>query len=449
MTHIAISEWGKVPVREAAGEAGGFTRVQANALIEAARAHPLGGTDGTSILTDHYRHLRAGQMVGVLAAGDCSLEILPKIDPTAPDESQPTARGRLIQMLDVALGLGVGSGAQADMAVQGDSLLDILIRAFADRLLAAVRHGLPRQYCMEEDDRNTLRGRLNVARQYTVLAARPNQLACRYDELSPDIALVQVMKACVLFVSRFARAGGTRRRLDELRFLLADITTVPPSALPWNNIRIDRSNRSWAELVTLARMLMGRDWQDTRHDSGRQQGVSLLFPMNDLFETYIATLAGRVARRRGLIMEAQGGGLFCLREEDEDRGRQLFQTRPDIIVRDQAGCVQLIIDTKWKRISSQLEDKRQGVSQADVYQMMAYGELYDCTDLVLLYPRQAASKTRRRLPIRPSGIKALRVADIDISADRPSVEQELAELISHASAHRPEFHNGDADRFGP
>jgi 5-methylcytosine-specific restriction enzyme subunit McrC len=428
MTHLAIPEWGKIPVRETGSGTDGFTRAQANALIEAAREHPLGGADGTGILTDHYRYLRAGQMVGVLAAGDCSLEILPKIDPAMPDEDAPTARARLIQMLDVALGLKISSGAQAAMSVQGGSLLDILIRVFADRLLTAVRHGLPRQYRTREDDLNTLRGRLHVGRQYTVLAARPNRLACRYDELSPDIAIVQVMKACVLFVSRFARAGETRRRLEELRFLLADITTVPNSALPWADIHMDRTNRTWAELVTLARMLMGRDWQDSRHDTGRQHGISLLFPMNDLFETYIASLAGHVARKHGLMMESQGGGLFCVRDADAE-GRNLFQTRPDIILRDPAGRASLIIDTKWKHISSQIEDKRQGVSQSDVYQMMAYGELYDCVDLVLLYPRRNTTKTRRRLPIKPSGTRALRVTDIDITADRYVVETELGELF--------------------
>ena len=129
-------------------------------------------------------------------------------------------------------------------------------------------------------------------------------------------------------------------------------------------------------------------------------------------------------------MEAQGGGLFCLREEDQ-QGRQLFQTRPDIIIRDQAGRARLIIDTKWKRISTQLEDKKQGVSQTDVYQMMAYGELYDCADLLLLYPRQTGvGKTRRRLLIKPSGLRKLRVADIDIAADRPAVEEELGELMA-------------------
>ena len=432
MTHLAVSEWTKIPVRESGGLGDGFTRAQANTLIQAARMHPLGGLDGTGILTDHYRHLRTGQMVGVLAADGCSLEILPKIDPASPQEGRPTTRDRLIEMLDVALGLGIGSGAQSMMGTQGGALLDILIRVFADKLLAAVRRGLPRQYNTKEEDLSTLRGRLDVGRQYTVLVARPNHLACRYDELSPDIALMRVMKSCVLFVSRFARASETRRRLEELRYLLADITTIPSSALPWEDIRIDRSNKSWAELINLAALMLGRDWQDTRHAQSGQHGISLLFPMNDLFEIYIAALAGRVARRNGLVMQAQGGGLFCLRDGEE--GHQLFQTRPDIILRDASGRTKLIIDTKWKRISSHLEDKKQGISQADVYQMMAYGELYDCANLVLLYPRQVAEKTRRCLPIKPSGIRILRVADIDISTNRLAVEDELAELVGRSGS---------------
>ncbi len=76
MTHRAVSEWGKVAV----GTPSGFTVREAEALMAAARAHPLGGEEGAGILSDHRHHLRARQMVGVLAAPGCSLEILPKVD---------------------------------------------------------------------------------------------------------------------------------------------------------------------------------------------------------------------------------------------------------------------------------------------------------------------------------------------------------------------------------
>jgi 5-methylcytosine-specific restriction enzyme subunit McrC len=146
MTHLSVLEWGRVPVGT-----GGFTRAQADRLLAAARAHPSGGNEGTNILIDHHRWLRSQQVVGVLAAEGCSLEILPKIDEfseaKAGEKKYTTApaalRYRLVHMLDVALGLKIGTGNQAAMARQGETLLDILIRVFADKLVTEVRRGLP------------------------------------------------------------------------------------------------------------------------------------------------------------------------------------------------------------------------------------------------------------------------------------------------------------------
>src|SRR5690606_24411516 len=51
-----------------------------------------------------------------------------------------------------------------------------------------------------------------------------------------------------------------------------------------------------------------------------------------------------------------------------------------------AGRVAHVIDTKWKRISARIDDPKLGVSQGDVYQMMAYAHLYKAPKLTLLYP---------------------------------------------------------------
>lgn len=48
--------------------------------------------------------------------------------------------------------------------------------------------------------------------------------------------------------------------------------------------------------------------------------------------------------------------------------------------------IALVIDTKWKRIAAQIDDARQGVSQSDVYQLMAYAQIYACDRVMLLYP---------------------------------------------------------------
>ena len=433
MSHLAVSEWGRVSVLDQPGE-GGFSRPQANALIAAARTHKLGGDEGTGILIDHYRHLTARQMVGVIAAPGCSLEILPKIDPLEGEDSEirGAVRRRLVRMLDVALGLNIGDGAAASMARQEEGLLDILIRLFADKLLAEAQRGLPRGYLSEEEDLPVLRGRLNVVRQFTAHAVRPDRLACRFDALSSDIALMQVMKACVIALRRHARGGATVRKLDELRFLMADISDVSVSALPWSAVRIDRTNRRWESLYGLARLFLKRDWQATHHALEARQGITLLFPMNDLFEAYMAALAKKALRPAGLTVETQGGRLFCLVEEGEG-GRNCFQTKPDMIVRRLSNprSVVAIVDTKWKRLATAIEDRKHGVSQADVYQMMSYGRLYDCPELVLLYPHHAglgAGSLSKPYAVNNSADR-LQLRTVDVAQGEAAIVAQLAGMF--------------------
>jgi 5-methylcytosine-specific restriction enzyme subunit McrC len=375
MTHLTVPEWGRVAVGD-----GGFSRGQANSLLKAARAHSLGGRDGSDILCDHHAYLRARQMVGVVAGRECSLEILPKVDPGAPDEKAPTVRARLVHMLDVALGLGLSTGEAAARARRAGSLLEVFITTFADRLLAEVRRGLPRQYLACEDDLRALRGRLDAVRQFTINAVRPDRLACRFDALEADGPLMQVMKACVLLVQRHVRGAETRRKLAELRFLLTEVSDVPRGALPWQQVRIDRTSRRWRALLDLARLLLAGDWQETHAEARAPEGITLLFPMNELFERYIAVQLRRALAGEDLEVVAQGGLRYCLgpwREGESCIGDR-YSTRPDILLR-RGGEVLAVIDTKWK-------DRAKGVAQSDVYQMMAYARLYRCDRLILLYP---------------------------------------------------------------
>ena len=414
MTHRTVHEWGRVAVGDV-----GFTRGQADALLAAARAHPFGGTDGTDILCDHHRHLRARQMVGVIAARGTSLEILPKVDPTTPDDTPATVRGRLMHMLNVVLGLDISTGEASAMSHSADSLLDLFIALFADRLLAEVRHGLPRQYQSFDEDLRALRGRLDPVRQFTVHAVRPDRLACRFDALSVDIPLMQIMKACVLFVSRHTRSMATQRKLAELRFLFDEVRAVT-----WKQVRVDRSSRRWNTLLEFARLLLGQRWQETHAASHEPEGISLLFPMNDLFEAYVAAQLRRALADSGLDVVTQGGLRYCLGpwREGEDTVGTSFSTRPDILVR-RGGKVEIILDTKWKNLTN-------GVSQADVYQMMAYARIYRSPRLVLLYPAVPGESGRKiEMHGLAEGRERLEIATVAVEASETELREELRHLV--------------------
>ncbi|MCE7028101.1 McrC family protein [Jiella avicenniae] len=381
MPAYTLREWDKL----AHGEGEGQIAVHhADRLAGLAARSSFAGRGGSGVL-EHGRHaLRAGGVVGILAAGDASLEILPKID-AAPgettDRQNAAIRKRLVHMLAVALDLKIDLGVITDLAWQRETLLEILVCIFCDKLTEALRKGMPRRYVGCDDDLPTLRGQLDVTRQFTQHAVNPSRLACHFDLLSDDMPLNRIMKAAVLHLSRLSRRSANQKRLRELAFVYSDIADIPVSALRWDQVVIDRTNRSWKELFAMARLFLNDRYQTTT--GGRGEGTAMLFEMNALFEEYVGRLIVRALAGTELTVSLQGGRLSCLSVENSERG--LFQTKPDILIRHGTRVVH-VIDTKWKRISSRIDDPKQGVSQGDVYQMMAYAQLYGAPRLTLLYP---------------------------------------------------------------
>ena len=66
-----------------------------------------------------------------------------------------------------------------------------------------------------------------------------------------------------------------------------------------------------------------------------------------------------------------------------------FRLKPDLLVK-QGKSTALVMDTKWKLLDSRKNNgtDKLGLSQADFYQMFAYGHKYlqGSGDIVLIYP---------------------------------------------------------------
>ncbi|MFD0386891.1 McrC family protein [Tistrella bauzanensis] len=75
-------------------------------------------------------------------------------------------------------------------------------------------------------------------------------------------------------------------------------------------------------------------------------------------------------------------------------------------------------------------DRKSGVSQADVYQMMAYARLYKCDRLMLLYPATPAhaSGIIRRFGI-DGGRELLALGRVDMTVENRVMQSQLRSLI--------------------
>ena len=344
----------------------------ADRLCETAERARKGQRLGQQVLTRTRKGVKAGGVVGTVAAPGVTLEILPKME----GEDGAVCKA-LVSMLFVAWDLRF-RGELAGLDTQRSHLLETLIEQFAKQLLEAVRRGLPRRYIHFEEDLGLLRGRLNVIRQVTALAARPDVLACRYEELSEDTPLNRVLKAAVKRLLQLTHSAANARLLGELA---ARLEWVGDSPTPLKElVRWDRTNTSFHDLHRLARLLLRGDWQSTT--GGEKLGFSLLFPMADLFEKFIGKLLERSAspwpvRLHGQRLQDSGPSHSALRD---DAG-PLFELKPDVVIDAPEGPI--VLDTKWKELS---DGRQLGVKPSDIYQMLVYGQAYGAKRLVLLYP---------------------------------------------------------------
>lgn len=424
MIRRTLREWQRIGYGD---DIASIPEAQADHLAAIAQRSIFAGSRGEGVLRHGRKGLRARGVVGVIAAPGCQLEILPKIEGAGEREPQEAdLRRRLIHMLGVVYELPIDAGSMAQLGWQRDTVLELLIRLFCRRLTDAVRQGIPRLYLEHEDDLPSLRGRLDVTRQFSQNAVAPQKLACRFDDLSPDIALNRVMRAVITRLKRLSQAPDNQRVLRELSFAYADVTDVTVKALRWDLITLDRTSQRWRDLVSFARLFLSDRHQQT--SAGSIAGHALLFEMNTLFENYIARLLRRAMVGSGLQVVAQGGHRDCLFEGDAGR----FRTKPDLIIR-QGERVVMVIDTKWKRMTPQIDDPKQGVSQGDVYQLMAYSQLYNCPNVMLLYPHHGDLPTDpiyTRYTIGAKDAEAtLSVATLDVTSSSRRHVLELTRLI--------------------
>jgi 5-methylcytosine-specific restriction enzyme subunit McrC len=183
----------------------------------------------------------------------------------------------------------------------------------------------------------------------------------------------------------------TWRLSHELAGLLAEIHQSQNIAADFRQWRSDRLMahyqpvRPWCELVLGQHMPLAM--------RGKTHGISLLFPMEKLFERYVEVkLRKQIPVPYTLARQAKSEFL-CTHD-----GKSLFQLRPDLLIQYRRET-KLVLDTKWKLLSAADKENKYGLSQSDFYQMFAYGHRYlsGKGDMILIYPK--TERIRAILPV--------------------------------------------------
>lgn len=335
--------------------------------------------------------LAASNYVGVVTTSRGTvLEILPKIDPMADGDHESTRR-LFLNMLRSWRGTSEGPLPPSHIrAMSRLPMLEAFVLEFLRALLLLARSGLAKRYRTVEENQPYLRGRLLFRDHLRENVADQTRFFVAHAELSKNRPANRLIQAALHRLAPRVRDARNRELLGQLRIAFADI---PPSSNihgDWRAHHVDRSMRHYGPVMQWVGLFLFHRGLATF--SGTHESVSLLFPMEQVFEDFVTASFHR--HQRDYRVRAQGPRCHMATLN----GKPAFQTRPDITLA-KSGKVAFVLDAKWKRMEAAQDDVRHGIVQDDVYQMHAYAGRYECRAGALVYPasRSFAAPHRYRL----------------------------------------------------
>jgi len=386
----------------------------AEALAKLERQFP----PGTFTWGNHV--VKFAHYCGVIALGKLTLEILPKI---YGKETEPgSCRKVLIKMLVKAKRLKAQRGGTANIALQKAALLDVFILHFCDQLHAELMQGMIRNYIIRNENINVLRGRLRVEQQFKHNLTHKERLYCQYDELSTDNAHNQAIKYILKLMMRVSTGVVVRKQLTELLMRFDPITDTTVNVQMVDNLKFNRSTSRYKRIFRQCSWFLQGLHPDVL--AGHDSCITLLFDMNQLFESYVANMFKKMAWAAGKRMRQQGPQKYMLKRDEKNQ--QLFLMKPDMTFLDTEDNCVAIADAKWKILDER--EKKLGIAQEDLYQISSYAIRYRVDRLALVYPKQQWLQNTIELQIQGT-TTTLNVIPIDVTSSNEGKVKGLDVLI--------------------
>ncbi|WP_462190749.1 McrC family protein [Campylobacter concisus] len=309
------------------------------------------------------KFIQARNYVGVLQTkSGLTIEILPKIaDKTDTDKSKAI----FIKMLRTLKNFPFKSSNLASLKTQNLPLLEIFISMFLCELEALVKKRIKSDYVALEENLNFLKGKLNINEQIKRNSIHKERFYVGYSEFLSDIKINRIIKTTLKFLYKKSNSSKNQQKIRELLFIFDEVSECEDYKNFFAKLVINRQVKHYEQTLLWCKIFLLNN-SFTPH-KGDDLAFALLFDMNALFESYVGNF----------IKKKFSDTILQHSEKHLVENPKSFKLRPDIFLKGK-----FIADTKWKIISS-----RDDISQADLYQLYAYGKKHECDKLHLIYPK--------------------------------------------------------------
>ena len=331
--------------------------------------------------------ITAKNYVGVLSLNSgTTIEVLPKI--YSSEDTSDKAKKLLIQMLRTLRAAPYKSMQKTSVNIEKLNIFEIFIRMFIDEVFVIVKHGLKCNYERVEDNLNVFKGKINFAKHIKYNTAHKERCYVEYDLFDTNRAENRLIKSTLIYL--YKKTASSKNK-NDIRTLLNSFVEVNESDnynSDFEKCISERNMKGYTTALMWSKVfLQGKSFTSF---SGSNVAFALLFPMETVFESYVASL----------IKKELNGSVYSFSAQDKsyhlfNYPKKIFRLRPDLVIRNKSDKSVFVMDTKWKMLSDGKPNL--GISQADMYQMYAYQKKYNAKTITLLYPKNNEDISKDKL----------------------------------------------------
>ena len=349
------------------------------------------------------------------------IEILPKISlGSGEDENNKNTRRIFLRMLRSMKDFPSKTFNDATLKVDQMNLYELFINMYLQEVCHLVKHGIKSAYVAEENNLKYFKGKLQVSQQIRTNIGHKERFYVSYDEFHPNRPENRLIKATLQKLQKLSSSSENAKEISQLLMAFELVETSANYQKDFSKVKLDRNMKDYEMLMQWSRVFLLNKSFTTF--SGSTVSRALLFPMESVYESYVAQKMKKIMGPAGWTVSSQDKGQYLFNEP----GKQ-FALRPDLVLEKDGRKV--IMDTKWKNLVDN-EKNNYGISQADMYQMFAYSKKYGTPDIWLLYPMN--EEMRGHQPIRFESVNpvnneietTVRVFFVDVA----NIEDSLMEL---------------------
>ncbi len=334
------------------------------------------------------RKIKLDQYVGVIET-PCGtrIEILPKhveLNGTSDQELILAERKLLQKMLSVSLHLPYREAGSANLNRFKQPLHEWIITQFLASFERLLQRGLRFDYNRVQEEQKFLRGQLQHMKYMRQPPAKKHIFPIEHDVYEVNRPENRLIRTALEVVCKKTKDANNWKLAQELRLMTSEIPRSQKIQQDFRQWQSGRLLALYAEIKPWTELILGEYMPVSTQ--GEWRGMSLLFPMEKLFEYFVA-----YHLRRGLpeyqVKTQHSTEHICKHQQSK-----IFKLKPDIFIdRSQTNAKNIVLDTKWKLINQNDRGGRYGLKDSDIQQMFAYSHYYlkHESEVILVYPYRA------------------------------------------------------------